>query len=340
MAEITLEDFAPQGGVTALIRKELEGGRFPHATLIQGGAGTGKKTLARLLAQGLVCRGEHPPCGSCAECRLAAAGEHPNLTILQAGMPIAPGLKKDRTTIPVDDIRELVRICGEHTLSGGRRVALIYGAEDMTPQAQNALLKTLEEPPENTCFLLTTEHPDALLTTVISRCQRISLHPWTERQIAEILIRRGTDRQRAEAAARVAEGSIGRAIADAEDESYWKKRKEWSAQFLGLERHGDILGVSGAWKDRKNEADALFMYLEEQVRSLLKFRLDPRETLISDEIPEKWRQAAGKADLGFFARLNDLIGKARREKDANVNFQAVVEQLLFGMLGEVNRWQR
>ena len=340
MQDISFADFAPQGSTAELLQKQLAQGNFPHAVLIHGMPGVGKKTLGKLLVQALLCRQEPRPCGRCSDCQLAEKLEHPNLTVIRPGEPIAPGQRRDRTTIPVDDIRELVRICGEHTLDSGNRAVLILEADKMTPQAQNALLKTLEEPPAGTYFILVTEHLEGILTTVISRCQRVTLHPWEEDRIRDILIARGIDAQRAKAAAAVSEGSIGRAVQDAEDEAYWRQRKEWSSQFLGLTRHGDILTVSNAWKDRKNEADALLDYLEEQFRLLLRHRLDPRVSLISDEIPAAWRTLADRADLNAFSRLMDLTAEARRQKEANVNFQAVAERLLFGMLGELSRWQK
>ena len=340
MSEFSFADFAPQGSSVQLIQRELSSGSFPHASLILGSQGAGKKTLARLIASALLCREKNPPCGKCPDCQLAEKLEHPNLILVRAGEPIADGVSRGRTTIPVDDIREVVRRCGERTLDRGKRVILIWDADRMTPQAQNALLKTLEEPPADTHFLLTTEHMENVLTTVISRCQRISLHPWPEEAVVRGLKARGVEAARAAAAARVAEGSIGKAILHAEDDAYWAKRKEWSSQFFGLSRHGDILALSGAWKDRKGEADELLQYLEEQFQRMLRHRMNPEIPLISDEIPKNWRELAEGAQLGTFSRLLDLIVKARREKEANVNFQAVIEQLLFGMLGELNQWQK
>ena len=338
--ELTFADFAPQGDVVQLVQRQLAQGSFPHASLIYGGQGSGKKSLAKLIASALICREEHPPCGSCRACQLVRQMEHPDLIVLQAGEPIAEGVSRDRATIPVDDIRELVRRCAESTLDSGNRVVLILEAGKMTTQAQNALLKTLEEPPKGTFFILTTEHTESLLTTVISRCQRISLRPWKEETIRRMLEARGVEGQRAQAAARVSGGSPGKAIQYAEDDAYWGKRKEWSTQFLGIRKHGDILVVSTAWKDRKSEADELFRYLEEQFQMMLRHRVEPEVPLISDEIPPQWRALADGAKLDTFSRLMDLIPEARKQKDANVNFQAVVEQLLFGMLGELYRWQK
>ena len=340
MQDITFESFSLQGSQVSLLYHQLQQGSLSHAILIHGISGAGKKTLAMLLAQGLLCRGKNPPCGTCPDCQLAEKGEHPNLTVIQAGEPIAAGVRKDRTTIPVDDIRELIRICSEHTLDGGNRVTLIPDADRMTDQAQNALLKTLEEPPAGQYFILTTEHTENLLTTVRSRCLQVLIHPWPQEHVAKILRERGFPDANAQDAARISEGSIGRALQVAGDEDYWKQRKEMSSQFFGTSVHSDIYRVSGAWKERKGDADTLFLFLEEQFRTMLRYRLHLEKNLISDEIPASWRKVAGNADPEAFARLADLVMTARKQKEANVNFQAVIEQLLFGMIGECNKWQK
>ncbi len=340
MQDITFESFYPQGKSIALLHRQLLQGSLSHAIILQGMPGIGKKTLAGLLARGLLCREKNPPCGICRDCMLAEKEEHPNLTVIRAGEPIAAGVRKERTSIPVDDIRELIRICGEHTLDEGNRVAVIPDADNMTAQAQNALLKTLEEPPEGHYFILTTEHPENILSTVKSRCEQIFLHPWDEKDVLRILTDRGIPSRHAAEAARIAEGSPGRAIRIAEDVEYWKQRKEISSQFLGITAHSDIYRVSAAWKDRKGDAETLFFFLEEQFQALLKYRLGINESLISDEIPAPWRRVGEKAEIDAFSRLTDLVITARKQKEANVNFQAVIEQLLFGMIGECNRWQK
>lgn len=340
MQDITFDSFYSQGNAITLLHRQLLQGCLSHAIILQGIHGTGKKTLAGLLAKGLLCREKNPPCGKCRDCQLTEKAEHPNLTMIQAGEPIAPGVRKDRTTIPVDDIREMIHICSEHTLDDGNRVTVIMDADCMTAQAQNALLKTLEEPPDGNYFILTTEHPDDILTTVKSRCEQIFLHPWSEKDILKILLERGISSRHAAEAAHISEGSPGQAITIAEDEEYWIRRKEMSNQFLGITAHSDIYRISGIWKDRKGDSDALFSYLEEQFQLMLKYRLGIQESLVSDEIPGPWRKVAENADPEVFARLTDLVISARKQKEANVNFQAVVEQLLFGMIGECNRWQK
>ena len=135
-----MRDFAAQGAVFAGLMQTLREGTFVHAYLISGMRGVGKHTLARLMAQYILCRGDKgdEPCGVCPSCVRMLDGTHPDVVRL---LP-----EKDKKSIVVDQVRELVALAGEHTYEGGRRILLIEQAEKMNPQAQNALLKTLEEP--------------------------------------------------------------------------------------------------------------------------------------------------------------------------------------------------
>tara|TARA_R110001606_G_scaffold21302_1_gene75229 strand:+ start:78854 stop:79822 length:969 start_codon:yes stop_codon:yes gene_type:complete len=144
-------------------------GRLPHALLLTGSAGIGKARLARSLAQTLLC--QRPagalPCGQCDACHLSAAGTHPDLQSL------AP--EGDSRVIKIDQVRRLVEFCSRTAQYNGARVALIAPAEALNRSAQNALLKTLEEPGEGMVLILISHQPSLLLPTVRSRCQRRSL---------------------------------------------------------------------------------------------------------------------------------------------------------------------
>lgn len=175
-----------------------------HAYLFCGARGCGKKTLARLLAQALFCgAGEaERPCGHCPACKRFLSGNHPD------ARTVAP---KGRS-IGVDDVRELIDYLSRRPYEGGWHVAIIERAEKMTPSAQNALLKTLENPPEDTVFFLLTETPGALLSTVRSRARLVRVSPLTREACAEALVRRGVEAKRAARLAGLAHGSVGRAL--------------------------------------------------------------------------------------------------------------------------------
>ena len=144
--------------------------RLSHGLLLQGPAGVGKERFASALAAALFCTGRAErleACGECAECRLSKAGTHPDLHWLR--------IPEDKKSIGVDQVREVCEQLSMTSMRRGYRVAVIAPAEKMTPSAQNALLKTLEEPAPRTVLVLVTARPSALLATLRSRCQRIEV---------------------------------------------------------------------------------------------------------------------------------------------------------------------
>ena len=336
---ICFEDFLPQGEEVTSLQSRIAEGKLVHALMITGEPGTGKRTLAALTASALMCRAQTGiPCGECAGCRMAASGEHPDITVIEKGVPLSPETAKGRSTIPVDDIREMIRICSQYPFEGGNRAVIIRDAENMTPQAQNCLLKILEEPPQNTYFILTTSHPDQMLTTVRSRCRQVKLSPWDESFIETVLIRSGTEKEKAKKAASVSAGSIGNAIRLVSDDGYWQLREEVMNAFFRNRKRSEILAVSTSWKDRKTDADTVFSILEDDMRRLMRYRIVPDSKPDIGEFPAEWQRFAAEAAPERFANLNDRIREARKQNAFNVNFQALIERLLLTFTGESDLW--
>ncbi|MEG2174131.1 MAG: hypothetical protein RR135_01425 [Oscillospiraceae bacterium] len=167
----------PLKALTAL----WDGGRFPHALLLEGSVGSGRKTLAMYAVALLLCRGEHPPCGACLSCRKLVSGNHPDLTVLET--------QNKSKTLSVDQIRALRSDTFLAPHESARRVFLIPEAHTMTAQAQNALLKSLEEPPQGIFFVMTTLSRGGLLETVRSRATVIAMRELTAVQLREVLAR-------------------------------------------------------------------------------------------------------------------------------------------------------
>ena len=336
---ITFQDFLSQGKEIEALHKQIAEHRLVHAVLITGEPGTGKRTLAMLLAASLMCRsGSGKPCGSCSSCIMAASGEHPDITVIEKGVPLSPGTAKGRSTIPVDDIREMISICSRYAYEGGNRAVIIADAENMTPQAQNSLLKILEEPPADTYFFLTSSHPDQLLTTVRSRCMTVRLNPWDISYIKKILVNSGISPETAEKAALMSSGSIGKAVKLASDDSYWKLYDEVSNAFFKNRKRSEILSFSTVWKDRKSDADTILDILENDMHTLLRYRLEKDPDISIMEFPPEWQRFAGNAPIERFVYLTDRICEARKQITFNVNFQAVAEQLLLTFIGESSLW--
>lgn len=334
-----LTSFEMLGEEFSVLLSQTETRKLVHACLISGEKGTGKKTLAALMAQSILCSAEKKrPCGQCNDCRMAEAGEHPDIIVISRETSLTSESKKERNTIPVDDIREMIRICGTKTLNGRSRVIMIYDADRMTTQAQNCLLKTLEDPPANTYLFLTTEHPTGVLTTVISRARPVRMKSWPDDYILKVLDAHHVDRRRAEETVQEANGSIGRALELATDEEYWKTREEIIRDFFGTLKRSEIIRISNSWKDRKNEAEDLMRVLEGTLRLMLNTRMRPEKSAGTAWLPSNWQRFSREANPERFAALFDAVSSARRQLQANVNFQAVIEHLLFIWMGEGNQW--
>jgi DNA polymerase-3 subunit delta' len=217
-----------QSRAVRLLRGALDREQPHHAYLLAGPAGVGKELLARLFAQAANCEAapDQRPCGSCPSCSAIARGVHPDaFWVMPQSESIARSLlsRADLEAAPsreirVDEVRALSRRLSFAAVRGRRKIAVLVPAEALNERAQNTLLKTLEEPPPSTTFLLVTEHPDALLATVRSRCARVQLAPLPEDVLVELLVKRGAPAADARARAARAEGSIGRALAIDEEE--------------------------------------------------------------------------------------------------------------------------
>jgi DNA polymerase-3 subunit delta' len=169
-----------------------------HALLIRGPRGVGKRRLAELIAQSLLCAQPRPdalPCGHCHSCAWIAQGQHPDFLLIEPrtdaegeGEGAAAPTKKSLPLIKIDQIRAAVEALALSTHQGGRRAALIVPAESMNAHAANALLKTLEEPPAGTLFLLVSHQRGLLPATIVSRCRALDV-PLPRREEAAAWLR-------------------------------------------------------------------------------------------------------------------------------------------------------
>ena len=177
-----------QDHIIARLQPALEQGRAAHAYLLTGPPRVGKLTLAREVAQAVNClQGPGAPCGECVQCRRIAAGRHADIRIVDIEFSRQVEGRDTVTVITIGAVRELERAVNLNPFEGSRTVIIIDGAGSMTPEAANALLKTLEEPPPGVLFLLLADDQDALLSTIRSRCQTLSLLPMPRRDMLAFL---------------------------------------------------------------------------------------------------------------------------------------------------------
>ncbi len=196
-----------------LVSAAVDSGRFPHAILIEGPVGSGRKHLARLIAKAAVCVAQEKPCGVCAQCRKADTG-HADITVVQGD-----GSAK---SMNVALIRELREQAGVIPNEAARKVVILADADCMNVQAQNALLKILEEPPSYMVFILTAASRTQFLPTVQSRCVSVTLGGVSEAQALEVLTALHPEHPREDWLSRVRlySGCIGECLRSMTDESF------------------------------------------------------------------------------------------------------------------------
>lgn len=179
--------------------------RLPHAILIEGDEGTGRHTLAYYLASAAVCGGEQVPCGECRDCKMASGSNHPDIAI------VAP--LENKKNIAVSQVRELKSEAYVKPHMAHKKVFLIEEADTLNEQAQNALLKVLEEPPEAVIFILIAQSKASFLDTIISRCVVLTLSTPEKQQAAEFITSlTDFDTQEIADALDAAQNNIGRAL--------------------------------------------------------------------------------------------------------------------------------
>jgi len=201
--------------IVGLLARSIAHQSLPPSLIFAGPAGIGKKLTAISVAQALNCSAptadRRPPtaddevdaCGHCSACTRIVRGLYSDVLLVEPG---------DSGSIKIDQVRDAIDRTEYRPFEGKRRVVIIDEADALVTAAQNALLKTLEEPTPSSVFILVTSRPDVLLPTVRSRCPQLRFRPLAAHEIADALAARGVGRKEARAVAATADGSLGRAL--------------------------------------------------------------------------------------------------------------------------------
>ena len=323
-----------QTKAVAVLESGLNTGNLAHAYLLVGPEHVGKTTLALDLARALNCQGEKPPCDQCQSCVRIASGKHADIMLIN--LDTAEGAKesKTRVEISIDNIRELQKSASLPPYEGKYKIFIIDGAEYLSNEAANCLLKTLEEPPPRVLILLLTADESQLLPTVISRCQRIELTPVSFEDIEEMLSHSvGTEGDRARLLSRLSRGCPGWAIVTVADDAYLTERAERLARTSSLlnEDWGQrLLYVSQLRPDRKSAQNLMSFWLD-WWHDVMLTKCSCRQAVTNvDQIPtlEKWAQALSLFDIKDF--INNLQ-KSQTQITANANPRLILECLMLDM---------
>jgi DNA polymerase-3 subunit delta' len=314
-----LADVLGHEAAVAELRRVIAADRVPAALLLLGPAGVGKRTLADALAARLLCATPaDDACGVCPQCTRVAGGTHPDLRVVVRDA--------DRKDVRTEQIRELTRWLSLTPLMAGRKVGIVDGAHEVNEHGQNALLKTLEEPPGRTVLILTASAPSLVLPTVRSRCRQVRLDPLPAALVRRLVEARDIDE--AEVLASLAEGSPGRALALAgEDE---QKARRAILEALPSLRTLDAAEVSKRAQElARGAGDAGLAVMLSWYRDVLETALlGPDATLRLPAHAADTRAAAGRLDAAVVLRQLEAVCDTIRDIERNANRTLAIETLL------------
>jgi DNA polymerase-3 subunit delta' len=235
---------------TRRLREAVRGDRIGHAYLLSGPKGVGKSALARAFAQALFCpnvsaEDRSQPCGDCRVCRNVARDTHPDVERFslesQAMLAEKPG---SGSTLNIDTVRRLRGSSALLPLESDRRLLIVDDAETLLEPAQQALLKTLEEPPPGVTLILLADESEVLLDTVRSRCQEIPVRPIGDLPVRQALLSKGVDPELATELAFLSRGCAGWALTAVHDKRLLAERRserELAAGWLGSSRYEQLV---------------------------------------------------------------------------------------------------
>lgn len=319
------EDIIGHEDIVKHFKSSIELGKVSHAYILNGEKGVGKKTMASVVAKSLQCEeGGSDPCGTCKSCLQAETGNQPDIIWVKHEKP---------SVLSVDEIREqVINDIGLKPYSSRYKIYIIPDAQLMNPQAQNAILKTLEEPPEYAILMLLTNNVDKFLPTILSRCIVLNFKPVEPLQMMEYLVTNvGVDQKKARFCTDFAQGNLGKAVRLAISTDY-NEIKEDSIRLLrqiqNMDMEDIILAVKNMGKyklDITDYIDIMSMWFRDIM--IVKINNSPNKIIFKDEFSTMKKQAS-KASYEGIENILEAMDKLKVRLEANVNFDIAMELAL------------
>lgn len=321
----TFEEIRGNTPLVEQLRRSAASGRSSHAYLFLGGAGAGKRLIANTFAKALQCEGEKRPCDSCKSCHAFNHGNHPDVIYFQ---PL-----KNGKTYTIEDVREqLLETVDLKPFQYEKKIYIIERADTLNIQSQNALLKTLEEPPAHAVFLLLAERAEAFLPTILSRVVVMKIRPLSAETIADYLMQAGHLAEESHILSAYAQGRIGQALELVEDEGFREMRQDilGKLEVLPSMSEGDAYLLAKDLEGYKNDLRFLDI-MELWYRDLLTAKSLREEGYLIQRDKKDAIFRAAKEPAALLAKKAAAVRTARMRLAQNANFRLTMEVMLMDL---------
>jgi DNA polymerase-3 subunit delta' len=324
-----------QEKVLPILQNNIGKHNLPHALLISGPPHVGKMTLAIDIARAINCQRDNPPCGECESCLKIENGKHSDVQVISLISQYNDIEEKTRTEISIDDIRQIQHMVSLPPFEGKQKVFIIEGAELMSMEAANCLLKTLEEPVTQSVFILLTTNIGIIPETIVSRCREITLNPIAAAIIENTLISvYDIDKEKASLISRLSHGCAGWALSAVQEEKYLDKyydirNKAIEIIDVGLhERFVYAATLSTQFtRERAVVYDVLDIWLDIW-RDVLLLKTGLRDSVSNIDISkqlEKWAECMDISDIRGFIQS---IQETKEKLNQNANSKLALEVMM------------
>ena len=321
----TFEEIRGNTPLVEQLRRSAASGRSSHAYLFLGGAGAGKRLIANTFAKALQCEGEKRPCDSCKSCHAFNHGNHPDVIYFQ---PL-----KNGKTYTIEDVREqLLETVDLKPFQYEKKIYIIEKADTLNIQSQNALLKTLEEPPAHAVFLLLAERAEAFLPTILSRVVVMKIRPLSAETIADYLMQAGHLAEGSHILSAYAQRRIGQALELVEDEGFREMRQDilGKLEVLPSMSEGDAYLLAKDLEGYKNDLRFLDI-MELWYRDLLTAKSLREEGYLIQRDKKDAIFRAAKEPAALLAKKAAAVRTARMRLAQNANFRLTMEVMLMDL---------
>lgn len=305
--------------------RAMEEGRLSHSYLFEGEIGTGKYTFALEVAKALLCENkEHPCCGKCKSCYMLEQGNHPDIMVVE----------KDTKVIKIDTIRNnIIQFMHIKPYQSNHKIVIVKAADSITTEGQNALLKTIEEPPGYGIVFLCCENKERLLPTIQSRCILLRFHPLTDKQMEKHLLFKDLPQDKQFIYTKFAQGSLGVMHQLIEDEDFLTRRSKSIAYINQLDKANliDLYTLVTEIVAEKDKVEEILKFWLLWYRDILFIKSNMTDQLYYEDYQNQLLDSANKLTYNKVSQNIANIRKSLIDIHQNIYTLFVIENLLLSL---------